>query len=410
MESARYLLPAVSVVPAELVARVRADFERFATSGLPRPLEPYLLDTYQLDVRSTYAGLAIANPWGKASGQLSMTLSQVEEDAAAGLGFVVLKTVIAQDAGGDRSMAAWAVPEARMVVEPIAGVRGERGWTVTWKGRGWWQPFDAYLDLVRRATAVGKSAGMLVVPSCKYHLPGPGETAWHVDEYRHTTRLLCEASTLDPLPIEKDFSPTLAGSDWSTQPGRILEWLGTVARLIRDGAPRPVRVGLKLFNAVFDDDFQLEMLRRVHVAGAGRPDFLVFCNRLFDAQREFEGHRGIAYGGPDLSDRNLRVLDRFRAAGPHLEMSATGNIHSGRMALEYALRGATSFQMHTLFQLPASEFALRTGSRTEKALHRLYFDPADGFIVWMQHLAGRYDLRDEAGTIQFRRLASAVRT
>jgi len=51
-------------------------------------------------------------------------------------------------------------------------------------------------------------------------------------------------------------------------------------------------------NARFDDLFQVEMMDAC--AGA---DTLVVCNRLFDAER------GIAYGGRDLSDRNLRVLE-----------------------------------------------------------------------------------------------------
>ena len=92
--------------------------------------------------------------------------------------------------------------------------------------------------------------------------------------------------------------------------------------------------------------------------GAGSPDFLVHANRLFDPDRVFEGHRGIAYGGPDLSDRNLRLLSSLRAGQdsgaiprPAIEISGTGDITSGRMAVEYALRGCTSFQLHTFFQL-----------------------------------------------------------
>lgn len=399
-----------------MLRKVTDDFERLTHAGLPRPIEPYLLERYGLDVTSVYAGLPIRNPWGKASGQLSMTLPQVEEDVAAGLGFVVLKTVIAEDSAGGQSMAAWAIPEARMVVEPIIGKSGTTGWTVTWKGRGWWQSFDAYLDLVKAATQAGQEGGTLVVPSCKYHLPAPGETAWRTGEYEHTTRRLCEASPLAVLPIEKDFSPTLAGSDLARQQEQVLAWLENVPPLIRAGAgSRPVRVGLKLFNALFDDAFQLAMLEQVHAARPNRPDFLVYANRLIDPDREFEGKRGIAYGGPDLSDRNLRVLDQFldsarsgRIQKPLLEMGATGNIHSGRMAVEYALRGCTSFQMHTLFQLPASEYTLRGGSKTEKALHRLYFHPAAGFIVWMHHVAGQLDVTDACGIIHLGRLHDAA--
>jgi dihydroorotate dehydrogenase len=412
-----HLLPVEPVVPDEIRRRVCEDFERFAHSGQPHPLEDYLLEAYRLDVQSTYAGLRIRNPWGKASGQLSMSLAQVEEDVAAGLGFIVLKTVIAEDETGCRTMAAWAIPEARMVVEPITGQGGDSGWTVTWKGRGWWQSLDAYLTLVSQATAAGKESGTLVVPSCKYHLPPPGETIWRVSEYEYTTRRIAEAAGLDPLPLEKDFSPTLAGSELAQQQSQIRLWLDRVPQLIRAAAaPRRVRVGLKLFNALFDDAFQVEMLTQVHGAGAARPDYLIYGNRLIDPEKVFDGKKGIACGGPDLSDRNLRVLDRFRertrassSGEPALEISGTGNIHSGKMALEYALRGCTSFQLHTLFQLPQTEYFLRVGSRTEKVLHLLNFHPTEGFVVWMYHLAQQYPLRDSSGIIRFSRLHEHLR-
>jgi len=381
-------------------SRLESDYSRFAQSKLPPNLEHYLLENYGLDVSSSYAGLSIKNPWGKASGQLSMTCQQVAEDAEAGLGFCVLKTLIAADSSGNQSMAAWAIPESRMVLEPVQGTSGETGWTVSWRGRGWSRSFEDYVGLVRGARQIGDRSGMLVVPSCKFHLPGPGESDWRIAEYEYTCQHLIEAyagstasGTAIPMPIEKDFSPTLAGSGRSTERMQVLDWLRTVPRLVRSAAGRDrVRVGLKLFNALFEDDFQLEMLRAVTANELDRPDFLVYANRLFDPAREFEGQRGIAVGGPDLSDRNLRILGEFAArTGPRvaapLDISATGNILSGRMAVEYLLRGCSSFQMHTLFQLPASEFAMKQGSKAAKAIHKLYFDPAEGFIAWVLHAA-----------------------
>ncbi|MBT4868207.1 MAG: hypothetical protein HON53_24135, partial [Planctomycetaceae bacterium] len=105
----------------------------------------------------------------------------------------------------------------------------------------------------------------------------------------------------------------------------------------------------------------------------------------------------IAYGGPDLSDRNLRVMSRFQdeAAATKaslLRWSATGNIATGKMALEYALRGASSFQLHTFFQLPADEYCMTVGSKSQKAMHELYFHPTTGFIVWLHHLAHTLNL------------------
>jgi dihydroorotate dehydrogenase len=394
-------------VPAPLLRQVREDFTRLAQSGLPRDIPAYLAATYGLDVAASYAGLPLSNPWGKASGQLSMRLAQVEEAIAAGLGFVVLKTVIAQDAEGRQTMAAWAIKEARMVAEPIVGREsGATGWTISWKGRGWWQTFDEYLELVRSASALGRDHGMLVVPSVKYHLPAPDEAIWRVEEYATTTHALVDAyvrpAGCDFMPLEKDFSPTLAGSDRARQRARTLEWLRATPELIRRAeAAGTVKVGLKLFNSLDDDAFQLAMLAAVHEPGLSHPDFLVYANRLFDPDRVFEGHRGIAYGGPDLSDRNLRILSALRAAQAGgtmcrdgLELSATGDISSGRMAVEYLLRGCTSFQLHTYFQLPPEVYAMARGTKLERALHMLYFHPDDGLIVWLLHAARRLGLGD----------------
>jgi len=78
-----------------MARRIAYDYERFC-NALPRPLEAYVLATYGIDLASEYAGLRVKSPVGKASGQLSLAAHQVERDAKAGLGFVVLKTVIAR--------------------------------------------------------------------------------------------------------------------------------------------------------------------------------------------------------------------------------------------------------------------------------------------------------------------------
>ena len=217
-----FLLPRAPEVSTDLASRVRSDYERFAVQGLPADLDDYLLQSYEIDMTASYAGQTIRNPWGKASGQLSLNRPQIEEAADARLGFVVLKTVIAQDAQGHRSMSAWAIKEAQMLAEPITSPKtGAKGWTITWKGRGWWQSFADYLELVRASAAIGRERDLLIVPSVKYHLPAaPGE-AWREDEYRETTRQLLLAYQSGagpiPMPIEKDFSPTLAGSDLASR-------------------------------------------------------------------------------------------------------------------------------------------------------------------------------------------------
>ena len=321
-----------------------------------------------------------ANAWlvGGGSGQLSLTVGQLETDAEAGLAFVVLKTVIAQDEAGAQSMAAWAIHESKMKVE-----RRGAGWTVTWKGRGWDRSFDDYLALVRAGWDLTRDGRLLTVPSVKYHLPRLDEP-FRDAEYAFTTRALAKAWGESPLLLEKDFSPTLAGDQLSDEKAQILRWLREVPERIR--AYGDVRLSMKLMNARFDDDFQVEMMKAASSAGA-----LVVFNRLFDSTAR------VAYGGPELSDRNLRVLARLTpGASPGIpELSGTGGINSGRMIVEYALRGCSSVQLHTFFQLPLEEYPATDGSRTQRALHALIFDPRDGLIAVMleREAAGVLDRR-----------------
>ncbi len=212
-----HLLPAEPDVPPGLIARITADHDRFASHGLPDDLDEYLRQSYGLDMTGAYAGCMIRNPWGKASGQLSLNVSQIVESADAGLGLVVLKTVIARDPAGRQSMSAWAIRESRMSVEPIVSpVTSAEGWTVTWKGRGWWQSFEDYLELVRAGCAIGRSRDLLVVPSVKYHLPARPDEPWRREEYAETTRGLV-VGICDSGVLEAD----AAGEGFLPNPGRV---------------------------------------------------------------------------------------------------------------------------------------------------------------------------------------------
>ncbi len=364
-------------------ARLAVDFERFKRE-LPRDFPAHVRETYGIDLAARYLGETIPHPIGKGSGQLSLNQGQLEVDADAGLAFAVLKTVIAQDSAGAQSMAAWAIHETKMQVE-----RRGAGWTVTWKGRGWDRSFDEYLALARVGGDLTRAGLLLVVPSVKYHLPRLDEP-FKEAEYAFTTRALAAAWGEPLLLVEKDFSPTLAGDALSGEQAQILRWLREVPAHIR--AQAAVRLAVKVMNARFDDDFQLEMMR-----AAGGADALVVFNRLFDLER------GVAYGGPDLAERNLRVLARLTpGAGPGIpELSGTGGISSGRMILEYARRGCESVQVHTFLQLPLEEYAATDGSRTQRALHQLVFDPADGLIAGMLDLETQGVLERRGGELHF---------
>jgi hypothetical protein len=155
-------------------ARLERDFERFR-AALPVDFAGHVRETYRIDLTARYLGFTLPHPIGKGSGQLSLNQEQLENDRAAGLAFVVLKTVIAEDPAGARAMDAWAIHESRMRVEKVRSASGLDGWTVTWKGRGWDRSFEDYLDLARVAGEMTRSGAMVAVPSAKYHLPRVNE-------------------------------------------------------------------------------------------------------------------------------------------------------------------------------------------------------------------------------------------
>ncbi|WP_019640528.1 hypothetical protein [Paenibacillus fonticola] len=407
------ILPSRALIQSEDASRIRHDYERFRC-GMPGEIENYLLETYKLDVSSRYGARRIKNPFGKAAGQLSLNLNQVQGDITAGLGFVVLKTVIAEDDKGVRSMKDWAVKESKMVVSRITGKEsGEQGWNVTWQGRGWHGSLASYIEFFKAALELGRGGGTVIVPSCKYHLPGPEERDFQMEEYAYTTRLLEQiwraAGQEGPLQMEKDFSPTLAGSDKAKQQETVLNWLREVPRRIKNCLPNgSIVLGIKLMNTIFTDNFQIRAFRALLEEGEQRPDYIVYANRLYDQGRRFAGKMGAAYGGPDLSARNLRILTELRSmelrgqlAAPIPALSGTGNVHSGKMALEYALRGAASVQMHTMFQKPGSAYGMRIGTKTERALHELYFHPVTGLVPWMLHLREAKETPDHDGVLSF---------
>jgi hypothetical protein len=249
---------------------------------------------------------------------------------------------------------------------------------------------------VRTAADLTRSGEILVVPSVKYHLPRLGEP-FRAAEYRYTTERLASAWGGGALPLEKDFSPTLAGDELADEQEQILRWLREVPGQVRQGAgSAPVRLALKLMNARFDDEFQTSMLDAARSA-----DALVVFNRLWDPAL------GVAYGGHDLSDRNLRVLDAARERGMLLPaLTGTGNVSSGRMILKYARAGCESVQLHTFFQLPLSEYPAAEGSRPQRALHALLFHPEDGLIAGMLDLEAEGVLERRDGELKFLDLSS----
>ena len=71
------------------------------------------------------------------------------------------------------------------------------------------------------------------------------------------------------------------------------------------------------------------------------------------------------------------------------------------MIVEYALRGCSSVQLHTFFQLPLEEYPATEGSRTQRALHALIFEPRDGLIAVMREREVAGLLERSGGELRF---------
>jgi dihydroorotate dehydrogenase len=385
-------------INSSFLEKIQKDYLRFAEEGMPDNVEDYILKEYKIDISSRYGELTIKNPFGIASGQLSTNLSQINSSIEQGIGFIVLKTVISQDEAGNSSMDAWKINEPKMVVEEILSNKGEKGYTVTWKGRGWHKSFDDYLEFMNQSLKAGESKGVQVIPSCKFNLPSSKEEEFNEAEYAYTLEKLMKVWTDNigeyPMHLEKDFSPTLAGSDLSKKKETILWWLYKVPNIIKKFAQEgKLFLGIKLMNATFEDEFQLKLLKSMMGSKENGVDYLICFNRLFDYDKVFEGKKGVAYGGFDLSDRNLMALTELRVLqqGEGLELkdipiSATGNVQSGKVMLEYALRGCENGQIHTYFQVPDSNYKMKKGNRVSKALYELIFNPETGLLAGMLYL------------------------
>ncbi len=357
-------------------------------------LEGYILNRYGWDLSTNLGGVSVKNPFGKGAGQLSLNTSQVENDAVGGLGFVVLKTVIAQDERGDSVQSAWMVDAPKMKVEQITAETGELGWTVSWKGRGWSGTFAEYIDFVKTAQEIGKQHNTTIVPSCQIPLFKGPENPYE-NEYVFTLESLAEVlqNTADPL-LELDLSPTLLKDEPGITAAVVLEQMEYAIPAARRLLPPHIKLGLKLFNLSALEE-QIKLVQD----GASiwrQLDWLTIGNRLFNEQK------GISYGGYDLSNRNLAVLDAVRKEEKRLgqtilprNVSGTGNICSGRMMVEYALRGCTTGHLHTYFQLPRRVYGHDLGSRTVSALHELIFNPQEGLIVTLERVRMEHGLENE---------------
>ncbi len=399
------LLPEELLIPARLRSRLERDYDFYASDELPSAWEQYVLEEYELDVGATFAGLPVKNPFGRQSGPFSKNLVQVRDDALAGLGFVVLKTVAACDAAGAQVIQDWNILRAEPTLQEIEEKGGQKTFSLTWTECGWHENLEAYLRFMRASFELGASHRMVIAPSLRF--PVHTTIASRSAALRHTLHVMLETwHSLHPdrpMPLELNVLPDGPRPSRSSQRLALQRALSSAPRILRAETPvtSQLHLGLKVPNADEPETFQLRLLHAA-LHGATKPDFLVLSNRFLRPAGRRNARFLQSSGGPTLAARNLRVLDEWRTrhhGQAPTPFSALGHIVTGRVAVEYALRGATSLQLATALELPDSACRRKEGTRGQRAMHELIFHPRHGLVAAMLHV------REQTGLHAFRDLA-----
>jgi hypothetical protein len=384
-----------------IVSALKNDFENSIVRESEN-LSKYIIDKYSIDLTTDYVGIKLPHPFGKAAGQLSMSGKHVLSDRMNGLAFTVLKSAVGVTMSGDLGISDWALPAPKMRLNRRIARDGREGWTVVWRGRAWTKSFDAYLELYRES--LSQNPGYVVIPSLIFDITNPDRA---IKQGLYCIPKLYEVylkiSPAFQFLMEVDISPTLFFLPDSNDPDKVMNWVLTSVRAAKEGLPEGVKCVVKLTNADRGAEYQLEMAQKALEVGGNKVSGLLIGNRLFDHNGEFEGKKGIAYGGFDLSNANLATLDLIKKAGIDIPLVATGNIHSGKMMCEYAIRGCLSGEMHTFFQLPSNAYRtpVKGLPRQWVALKELMFHPDDGLLAVMLKLerSGLLERRD--GVLRF---------
>ncbi len=393
---------------ARVSSELRDDLEG-AEPSVASALADRVREKYQVDLDAGYVGTELPHPFGKAAGQLSISVGQVSADQSSGLAFTVLKSAVGVTQGGEVGIDAWERRAPKMVVERRISRDGRDGWTVTWKGRGWDKGFDKYVDFYMESTK--RNPAYPIIASLMVDVTNPDRAR---EQATHCLGRLADVHSESAKPgiaflVEIDISPTLSLLPGSQRPEIFENWVRTSVRAFRDGIGDRGSFAVKLPNPGLGADFQA-MLAKVSLEEGGKHMAgLVVANRLFDKDATFEGQEGVAFGGFDLSNINLETLDILVSDGMNPSLIGTGNICTGQMMAEYALRGCLSGEIHTFFQLPPSACRAKKGpgGRTWRALRELVFHPDDGLVSVLLRLGKSGALPQSGHLISFKDLPGA---
>ncbi|MFH1677004.1 MAG: hypothetical protein ABIC40_08255 [bacterium] len=365
-------------------------------------LGQYSLEKYGVDTGGKYAGIDLPHPFGKAAGQLSMKVGHVKTDRDNGLAFTVLKSAVGITEDGEIGINDWERSAPKMIVEKRKARDGREGWTVTWKGRGWDKGFAAYVDFYKNALEIDRDYP--VIPSLMVDVTNPDRAYAQAEFCLGKLHEIHKSSGIGrDFLVEIDISPTMSLLPGAQDDETFRNYVRTSVVAFHKGLPSKGRCVVKIPNSGRGAEFQLNLVRISIEESREKLAGLVIGNRLFDSEKVFEDQKGIAYGGFDLSDANLELLDSMQPYGNFPPLIGTGNIFSGKMMAEYAVRRCRAGELHTFFQLPADVYRAKSGpdGRIGCVIRELVFHPDDGLIAILFKLEKSGKLPRENGILSF---------
>jgi len=394
---------------SDLVSSLQHDLERSSVMTA-EALSLHVAKTYEVDLSGEFAGIPIHHPIGKAAGQLSMTPGHVDSDNTNGLAFTVLKSAVGITPSGEVGISDWEKSAPKMIVEKRRSLDGRDGWTVTWRGRGWDKGFEAYVDFYR--TVLDSNHGYLVIPSLMVDVTSRERAAEQAANcLGQLIDVFGSAGSEYEFLVEIDISPTLNLLPGADDDRTFRRYVAVSVDAFRKGLNGRGKCIVKIPNGGRDADFQVRLVQDSLDIGGGAVKAVIAGNRLFDKSGEFEGQVGIAYGGWDLSNINLMTLDGMKNVGLYIPVIATGNICSGKIMAEYAVRGCLAGEIHTFFQLKPSAYRAPSGEGglTWRALREIIFHPDDGLVAIMMKLEKTGILPRKSGLLCFKSLPGCYR-
>jgi hypothetical protein len=346
---------------------------RFIETTFPENLDELVKEELGISIGATYGRYRLKNPIIIAPGQITRLTAQIIEIKKAGYSGCVLKSAVGEDEKGRCSMSSFRAPTGytKSVYDPSDN---EKKYPIIhWDGRLDTRTLPDYLQFAKESYRLAEKR-FLLIASILCYLPPPYKD-FEKEEWVYTTKKLFDAGY---KAFEIDFCPQLSDESELIEKENILRWYRTIPSFIKSVSPE-ISVFPKLMNMDYGLDFQIEMGSESIKGGA---DGLVIGNRIF--KKEF----GCAHGGKELKERNLLQIKEIKKLFPDIHISGTGGIYTGKDILDYLEAGAENIQILSLLMGRTSMEFTKKGTKFEKVLHKLLFDPLDGLLASMIKSSG----------------------